>query len=213
MSEFRRRLMQSGKDYEIVDHICTDCKQWLDFEYIVNTDTEVDFTLSFGEENKKSTQSGFLAPSAHTPVDSKQATYAVNHGGVIETQLLQFFFWPNLVYGQGGSYINGIVSTPANVRFTAYYVGDTYYVKIGDGSPRGVSAPRNHIHSLRFLIGSNDVVYDRAPLKIHGFRISEKGVDVKNFLPAKVGREYGLWEEIEGRFYPSLGEPFLPPTE
>lgn len=213
MSEFRRRLMQIGKDYEIVDHICTDCKQWLDFEYIVNTDTEVDFTLSFGEENKKSTQPTFLAPSALTPVDSKQANYTVNHGAVIETQFLQFFFWPNLAYGYGGGYINAMVSTPANVRFTACYVKNLYYVNIGGGSPKSVMYPQNHIHSLRFLINANDVVYDRAPLKIHRFRISEKGVDVKNFLPAKVGGEYGLWEEIEGRFYPSLGEPFLPPTE
>ena len=213
MSEFRRRLMQSGKDYEIIDHICTDCKQWLDFEYIVNTDTEVDFTLSFGEENKKSTQSTFLASSAPTLVDSKQAAYEVNHGGVIETQFLQFFFWPNFVYGYGGSYANAVVSTPTNVRFTAYYVKNTYCVEIGGGSPRTVEAPQNHRHSLRFLINGNDVVYDRAPLKIHGFRILEKGVDVKNFLPAKVGGGYGLWEEIEGRFYPSLGAPFLSPTE
>ena len=208
MSEFRRRLMmQSGKDYEIVDHILTNGLAYIDTGYLVNPDTEVELDCYIGTRGISNGGNTFF-----NAIDGI-TQYSLNHGAASVGTVIQSdaYFWCPTSYA-GGAYIRKLeVSFNARVLTGIRREGTLWYGYFGSNKTAAlIGAPKSISNSLRLLTNLNDVPYNvSTPLTVYSFKITENGKVVKHFLPAKKGDIYGMSEIIEGKFYASPnGESF-----
>lgn len=208
MSEFRRRLMQGGKDYEIVDHILTNGLAYIDTGYFVNPNTEVELDCYVGTRGINNGGNNlFAATEGYT-------TYSTNHGASTVGAVIQndAFYWCPKSLAGGGQVRNLSVTFNARVLIGIRREGtSTWYGYFGSNKTAALTgAPKSISNSLRLLANSKDVPYNvSTPLKFYSFKITENGEVIKHFVPAKKGDIYGMAEIIEGKFYQSPnGESF-----
>lgn len=213
MSEFRRRLMMRGKQnaFEVVDHVITNGKVYIDTEYFVNPDTEVELDCMMTK-----TKAGIEGVRLWGCAEDKFA-YQINHSGTNWTTSV--FVWTNYIFETG---LAPLVNSPmfkANARFVIglRYHGDTYRCFVDNEYVNSPAPTHTFVNTQLFLLWrkstseyvGDGVIYNSCELYIYGFKIFERGTLVKQFVPAVKDGIYGLGELIENKFYASPnGESF-----
>lgn len=220
MSEFRRRLMmQSGKGYEIIDHILTNGLAYIDTGYYPNTATEVEIHCMAKKNNVSETTVSGLGNILFGAYEGDYA-YTCNHsegaaGSGDYYQARTFYFWTNKTYGSGAS----IARLAAAYNYDVpYYMGtrfDSLGNLIGYCNDKVVTTatPTRALNKTMYLLAINKdtppIPYNRTDMTFYHFKISERGTLIKHFVPAKQGNIYGMADIIEGKFYASPnGESF-----
>lgn len=202
MSEMRRRLIKFNP-YTIVDYILTNGEAYIDTEYYLNPDTEIEMLFRIAKsESKPSTDIGSAFFMAKEETDGKVYTYSINHAAGTTEQL---FFWTNLAYSSGGAIKTGIIEFDIDFILKLKYNGEIYCAYVNE-TVFNINKP-SHIYrenTLFIAAGTNPLLpYNRTNMRIYNFKILERGKLIKDFMPAVKGGLYGLAEVMQGKFYNS----------
>lgn len=189
---------------KIVDYILTNGEAYIDTEYFVNPNTEIEITYLMSYNNNSNINtSGTNIGNAIFTAKEQDYNYSVNHGADAG-QINTFYLWSDKSYSSGGSIYN-IESTVDKPITLSYKYVDGVYCCVCNNSTVSIATPTHTYteNTLKIAAYLGDEIYNRTDMKIFDFKIYENGILLKQFVPAENNNIYGMVDIIGGKFHAS----------